>query len=150
MTRLKRLQTVEGVLGDKADRAARELGEVREQLRYEQERLEQLQQFRDEYQDRLSGSGATSMDAFRLRDFNAFLARIDAAMAQQREQVREVEQKVEHARRRWDHERSQAEAMGKVVARQQADEQRRVERREQSDNDELAQRLFTHNRRGRP
>ncbi len=149
MTRLKRLQTVEGVMGDKAERAAREFGRVQEQLQQEQQRLEQLQQFRAEYHGRLIGDASEPMDAFRLRDFNAFILRIDAAIEQQRGQIREVEQKLEHARAQWNEERTRADALGKVVDQERRTEARREQKREQSQADELAARMFAH-RRNRP
>ncbi|MDN3518284.1 flagellar export protein FliJ [Aquisalimonas lutea] len=149
MSRLKRLETVEGVMDDKAERAAREFGEAQQQLDNERQRLEQLQQFRAEYQGRLTGDGGATMDAFRLRDFNAFIARIDAAIEQQNEQIRAAERQFQRAREHWEHERTRAEAMGKVVARERDAEQRQERKREQTQADELAQRMFAHRNKGR-
>ena len=144
MSRLKRLETVEGVMGDKADRAAREFGRAQSQLQDEQKRLDQLRDFRADYQGRLTGSSEATMDAFRLQDFNAFLSRIDAAIDQQRQQVEEVERQLQLARQHWDEERGRADAMGKVVQQQRDTDNRREVKREQSQEDELAQRMFAH------
>ena len=55
--------------------------------------LEQLQSFRRDYQNQRTASGQVGIDAFRLRDYNAFIARIDTAVEQQSliEEVRREE-----------------------------------------------------------
>lgn len=144
MSRLKRLQTVEGVMDENADRAARDFARAQDALEHAEERLVQLQQFRADYHNRLADGQSETMDAFRLRDFNAFLVRIDGAIEQQRRQVEDVRGKVELARKKWNAERSRAEAMGKVVQQEYHAEQRVAARREQNEADELAQRMFVH------
>lgn len=144
MSRLKRLQTVEGVMDENAERAARAFGQAQAALEQAEQRLVQLQQFRADYHNRLAQGQGDTMDAFRLRDFNAFLVRIDGAIEQQHRQIEEARRQVEVARENWNTERSRAEAMGKVVQQEYRSEQRVAARREQNEADELAQRMFVH------
>lgn len=78
------------------------------------------------------------MDGFRLRDYNAFLARIDAAIRHQQEVIRQVEADTERLRLVWMEQLGRARAMDKVVERYRQEEQRADERRGQRQTDELA------------
>ncbi len=143
MSRLERLQTVEGVMGDRARDAARALAEAGARLATERERLAQLQRFRDDYRNQRDG-GQAAMDAFRLRDFNAFMSRLDDAVRQQEERIAELEQQERKARAHWEHEQRRADALGKLVGQECDQQAREIRRQEQSQADELAQRMFTH------
>lgn len=142
MSRLKRMQTVKGVFGEREERAARDLGEARRRLAEERQRLEQLQGFRDAYQGDAgarSNAGA-AMDAFRLRDFNSFLARLDSAISHQDGHLRDLEAHARRCEELWLGQRRRVEAVDKVVRGCQAQERQRDEDREQQASDEMAAR----------
>ncbi len=137
MNRSKRMQPVKRIAGDRADQAARLYAERRRQHEEQQQRLAQLEIFRGEYRDRLRGSGHAGMGAFQLRNYGAFMARIDVAVNQQKEAVRRAEQDAESSRLAWVQLLGRAQAIGKVIERAQVDERRTAERKQQRLNDEL-------------
>ena len=147
MTRSERMSTVHGFASEKANRIARDFAEARDDLELQKQRLEQLINFRQDYQSQLSDVGAKGMGAFRLRDYNAFISRIDAAIEEQRERVYRAEQYAETKRREWLAQQTHATAIEKVVDRYRDQERREVERQEQRDTDELAQQRHAHKRK---
>lgn len=142
MTRLKRLETVHTVLGDRADQAARALARSRERVEEETRRLEQLRRFRDDYRQEFAGSGQDVIDAFRLRDFNAFVARLDEAIARQQQHVDSVRREAEQVREHWQAQRRRADGMEKVVEGHREVHRRHEADVEQSRSDEIAMRRF--------
>ncbi|MCC5810641.1 MAG: flagellar export protein FliJ [Ectothiorhodospiraceae bacterium] len=142
MTRIKRMETVQGVLGNKADRAAREMARVGEQVQHERERLQQLEDFRNDYLNGAVNQEGVAMDAFRLRDFNAFIAKLDTAIGQQRKHLRELEQQLTACREQWQEEQRRADAVGKVVDGYRTEERRKDDQAEQRRSDELAMQRF--------
>lgn len=140
MTRSQRMQPVKRLAEDRADTAAKKLAAAQQRLSEQRLRLEQLQEFRAQYQQQRTRSGEAGIDGFRLRDYNAFVGRIDTALAEQQRAVAQLEREVEQNRRQWTEMLGKARAIDKVVVRYQEDERRIAERREQQKADALAQR----------
>lgn len=138
MTRLERLEAVHGHFGERVDKAARALARGRERLEEAEQRLLQLQQFRDDYHKGLVAEGQGAMSAFRLRDFNAFMARLDAGISQQQQHIAELGQECERLRQRWEAERQRAGALERVVDGHRAARERDEADAEQQFSDELA------------
>jgi flagellar FliJ protein len=142
MTRSQRMEPVKRLADDKADVAAKALAEAQRRLEEQQRRQEQLQEFRGQYQTQRARSGETGIDGFRLRDYNAFVGRIDEAIAQQRQAVAQAEAEVARLHQQWTELLGRARAIDKVVDRYQQDERRDQERRDQRQSDALAQARF--------
>lgn len=146
MTRSKRMQPIQRLAKDKERQAARKLGEAQRQLDLQRERLQQLLNYRDEYNGQLHRSGkGRSLNAFQFRDFNAFVSRIDTAIAQQQEAVTQWENHLRKVREQWQNEWQHAQAIEKAVDRIRGEERHEAERLDQKNTDELA-RLTTLNR----
>lgn len=139
MSRLKRLQPVKRLADDKADAAARELAAAQQRLGDQEQRLRQLQEFRAQYQRQRVDSGGSGMDGFRLRDFNAFIGRLDQAISHQQRLIAQSQMEVERLRRLWTEQLRHAKAIDKVVARCAEDERQAEERRAQREADAFAQ-----------
>lgn len=135
MTRSKRMEPVKKLADDKADAAAKALAEARRRLEEHVMRLNQLQEFRGQYQMQRTRSGESGIDGFRLRDYNAFVGRIDEAIAQQRQAVAQAEAEVERMRGQWTELLGRARAIDKVVDRYQQDERREDQRKAQRQSD---------------
>ncbi|MBA1146983.1 flagellar export protein FliJ [Ectothiorhodospiraceae bacterium WFHF3C12] len=140
MTRSKRLEPVQRIAEERSSEAGRAYGERQKFLQSQVQRLEQLEQFRDDYKHGRTAAGEAGMDAYRLRDYNAFIARIEQAIKQQRELVRNLESEVEQLRRGWMEQLSHSRALDSAVDRMRGQERRDRNKREQALLDELAQR----------
>jgi len=65
------------------DSATRKLGQLNKQQHDTQTKLEVLQQYRRDYQDRLQAASKQGMDPALLRNFQEFIYKLDAAIVQQ-------------------------------------------------------------------
>lgn len=138
MTRLDRLETVHGHFGERVDKAAQALARGRMRLEEAEQRLAQLQHFRDDYRKGLLAEGQGVMSAFRLRDFNAFMARLDTGISQQEQHIAELRQETERLRQRWETERQRADALERVVDGHRLARDRDEAEAEQQFSDELS------------
>lgn len=140
MSRSQRMEPIRQIAGDKADAAAKALAAVQQRLAEQRLRLQQLEEFRAQYQEQRMHSGEAGIDSFRLRDYNAFVGRIDTAVKQQQGEVKRIEAEAEQKRQQWIALFGKARALEKVVERYTDIEQQEAERREQQENDAFAQR----------
>ena len=140
MTRSKRMNPVVKVAESREQAAARILGEAQQQLTRQEQRLDELMAYRDQYSQQFQQSSGMGMGVARLQDYRVFLARLNEAIEQQKQVIVRCRQDCERQRCHWLSSRTRTQALGKVVERYQREERRAVERREQHDSDERAQR----------
>ncbi|EAR20654.1 flagellar export protein FliJ [Nitrococcus mobilis] len=140
MKRSKRMEPIHHLASARATELAQAYAAQRELLDQEGERMAQLRGFRREYEQKLTVSGGQGIDAYRLRDYNAFLARIDQAIGHQQQSLTHLAAEVEELRRTWLDQWGNARALEQLVARYRRTEQRADAVREQRLNDALAQR----------
>lgn len=101
-------------------------------------RLEELQGFKAEYQQRLTGTGSRGIDIHLLRDFHAFLMKMDGAIHQQANEVDKAHAHWLQAHHHWMQLRQKVKAYETLAQRHQAQELARQEKREQRLSDENA------------
>ena len=140
MKRSKRMEPIHRLANERASELARAYAAHRERLSQEAERIEQLRGFRREYAQKLAVSGGQGIDAYRLRDYNAFLGRIDQAICQQQQCLERLEAEVEEMRLSWLDQWGSAQALEQLVGRYRRAEQHADAVRDQRLNDALAQR----------
>ncbi|MFW5453659.1 flagellar export protein FliJ [Thioalkalivibrio sulfidiphilus] len=139
MTRSKRMQPVANVVHNRQQNAARVMGERQRALDDQQQRLQELNNYRDEYARRFE-DGGESMAGINMRDYRLFLSRLNEAIEEQARRVEQARAALEQSRGQWTATRVHSDAVNKVVERMQADERRDEDRREQKENDEFGQR----------
>jgi flagellar FliJ protein len=136
MTRSDRMQPIKE-MADARERDAGQLVAGAQRLLAEREQqLVQLRQYRADYANRAAREGA--VDAVRLQNYHAFIARLDDAIRQQQELVAAARQDVERVTSAWQERRVEAASLGKVVDRIAAAERKTADRREQRETDERA------------
>lgn len=101
-------------------------------------RLQDLEGYKQEYQQRLTGTGARGMDIHLLRDFHAFLAKMDAAIRQQSEEVDRAHAHWQQAHVNWLGLRQKVKAYETLAQRHHAQELAHQEKRDQRLTDENA------------
>ena len=121
--------------------AARLLGEAQTALTEAQQRLGELEGYREDYIKRFHVTGSVGMSAAQMLDYRAFLVKLDQAIAAQGGVVEQAVDLVERQRQEWFTQRGKVKMLDTVVARYQADEQRDADRKEQGDQDERAQQI---------
>jgi len=87
MSKKFNLQTLLNLAQMNNESATRKLGQLNKQQHDSETKLEVLLQYRKDYQDRLQASTLEGMDPALLRNFQEFIFKLDAAIAQQRHAV---------------------------------------------------------------
>lgn len=102
------------------------------------QRLQELQGYKSEYQVRLSGEGAAGMDIVMLRDFYAFLVKLDSAITHQESATSQAHAHWQDAHESWLSLRQKVKAYEALAARHAHQELQQQERRDQRITDENA------------
>jgi flagellar FliJ protein len=131
------MKPLTNVAGSRERTAARELGDYRRMLSAAESKLSELLTYREEYSRKLD-STAGGIDVQQMRDYRAFLTKLNDAIQHQQARVEKSRREYEHRRHLWFVARTKAMALGKVVERYQAQEKTSADRREQADSDERA------------
>lgn len=149
MTRSKRLQPVlHAVAHDERDCAVR-LAEAQRRARDAARRRDELVAYQAEYARGLSDRVAAGISARELRDYRAFLARLEEAVKAQGRLIAQAGREEELAHEAWRAAARRAKSIDQVVGRWQAEERAAAERREQVETDERALQMLRA-RSGRP
>jgi len=141
MKRSQRLEPVVKVAENREQQAARSLGDSQSALNQAQQRLDELNKYREEYIQRFHANGAMGMSAVQMGDYRLFLSNLARAIEQQVGLVQQATAVVEQQRQQWFTRRGKVKMLGSVVSRFQADEQRIADRKEQLEQDERAQQM---------
>ncbi|MBK5942817.1 MAG: flagellar export protein FliJ [Halorhodospira halophila] len=142
----ERLRPVERLTDQRKEQAASQLARAEGELRQGEARLEEILEMRQEYRRQLTQDNA--IEAARLRDFNAFLTRLDEAIVQQRQQIAQQQRRVTQLHKEWLRRWGEHRTIEKVVERRAEAEQAAAERRERQESDEVARMLYQAIQRG--
>jgi flagellar FliJ protein len=135
------LQPLHDLASDRLEAAERRLAQIKQRLQGEEQKLQQLRDFQDEYRRRLGLAVASGMDMTRVRDFHAFLSKIDTAIRQQKIEIARSQTEWEEGQRLWLEERRKLKTYDVLRARHVRAEQRREDQLEQKDLDEHARKI---------
>jgi flagellar FliJ protein len=102
------------------------------------QRLQELQGYKSEYQARLAGDGATGMEIKLLRDFYAFMVKLDGAITHQESEVVQAQAHWQSAHDNWLVLRQKVKAYETLAVRHFNQEVQRQEKRDQRLTDETA------------
>lgn len=122
-----------------AERLLRLLGRKEEAAR---RRLEEIQGYRREYQQRLTGAGGRGLSIHLLRDYLAFMAKVEQAIAHQTAELEQAQANWRAAQTKWLAQRRQVKAYEVLARRHLQQERRREEKQDQRATDETAARKF--------
>jgi flagellar FliJ protein len=100
-------------------------------------KLEELKHYRVEYQRRLSGNSQGGMDIMMLRDFHAFLAKLEQAIHHQGHEVEQQHNRWLSAHQNWLELRQKVKSYEVLEKRHVAAENLLQDRRDQKQSDEL-------------
>lgn len=142
MTRKKsdRWQAIRKIADQFEQRAARSLGQSQGNLTQQQQRLEELIRFRQEYNQQFLSTGAQGMDGATLQSFQRFLVQLDQAIAQQQQTVLAAERDCDSKRHTWQDKHKTTKIYDKTIERFVTQEQRTQSRKEQRESDDRVKR----------
>lgn len=136
------LQPLLEIMQERTDEATRRLGKLIAAERDARSRLQMLEQYREEYAARMAESRMQGMTPMALRNYQAFLARIDEAIQQQAAAVMQSEQQTAHGQEQWKAQNKQLKAVDTLATRHEARERAAEAKREQKLTDEFSSRRF--------
>ena len=141
MTRSKKLAPVVQHVEKNEEQALQAVAFSQRQLTLQQDRLQQLIEYKLEYAERHVNGSAQSYTAVQFQEFNRFLVQLDDTIERQKQVVSLAQHEVDVKRQKWKLTRTRSDAMHKVVGRLQDDEQKLVHKAEQKTMDELSLRF---------
>jgi flagellar FliJ protein len=136
------IKTLIGLAQDDVDVAAQRLGRVQRERNDVEAQLNSLIQYRDEYHARFTATAQSGMPAGNMRNFQAFIDTLDAAIDQQRKLLVTATARVEAAKPEWQRQKQKLGSFEVLQARGEAVEAKQTARREQRDADEHAARIL--------
>ena len=142
MTEQFPLQPLLDLANNRMDDAARRLGELIASDRAAEEKLSLLVEYRQEYQARFVETARNGIGPDAWRNYSAFLAKLDEAIAHQQSLVCESKRRVEQGQQEWVDQRNRVKAFDTLSQRHKANEVRSEARTEQRAQDEHAAQGF--------
>jgi len=136
------IKTLIGLAQDDVDAAAQRLGRAQREASEVQAQLDALVRYRDEYHARFNATAQSGMPAGNMRNFQAFIDTLDAAIDQQRKLLQAANARVEAAKPEWQRHKQKLGSYEVLQARGDAAEAQQLARREQRDADEHAARIL--------
>lgn len=141
MSRAKRIEPVQDMVDDAERRLALSVAGFEKRLKDAETKLQELQRYRLEYQQQFTRRAGLGMGATDLRDYQAFLARLDEAIRQQVSVVARAGADRDTEKGKWQQAAIKAKALDHVIDKWRTEERRIQDKREQRESDERGQRV---------
>jgi len=136
------LQPLLELMQTRTDEATRQLGKLIAAEQSQRSRLQMLEQYRDEYAQRLCEATMQGVTRLVLRNYQDFLARIDEAIEQQKIAVQNSEHSTKAGQDHWQAKNKQLKAIDTLSQRHDARERHRENKQEQKLQDEFSSRKY--------
>jgi len=137
------LQTLLELMQSRTDEATRKLGQLISAEQSQRSRLQMLEQYRDEYAQRLRDATLEGITRLILHNYQDFLARIDEAIEQQRLAVQNSELSTKAGQAQWSDQNKKLKAIDALSTRHDARERYRENKQEQKLLDEFSSRKYS-------
>ena len=137
------LQTLLELMQNRTDEASRKLGQLITAEQSQRSRLQMLEQYREEYAQRMREATAEGITRLILRNYQDFLARIDEAIEQQRQAVQHSELSTKAGQTEWRNQNTKLMAIDTLSSRHDARERYRENKQEQKILDEFSSRKYS-------
>lgn len=127
---------------NKTDDASRRLGQLQSLQTGARQKLALLQEYRQEYADKLQAQMRAGVPSARWRNFQHFIGSLEGAIEQQRAIADEADTRLAHGRTDWQQNKRRLSSFGTLAVRVRQQQARLLQQREQRDSDEHAARQF--------
>lgn len=136
------LQPLLELMQTRTDEATRRLGQLIAAEQSAKSRLQLLEQYREEYNQRFREATQGGMSPQAWRNFQDFMSRIDEAIAQQTRVVETAENHTASGQQQWREQNRKLKAIDTLSLRHQAAAIRAEGRQEQKQQDEYSNRRY--------
>jgi flagellar protein FliJ len=141
-----RLKVVQDLAVKASDDAALALGRLNAEVAKQEQKLEMLMQYREEYRGRVRGTVNRDMDTMAWMNLQQFIGKLDEAIEQQRGACAMAKEAMARGQGEWQEKQVKVKAFDKLEQRHHAVQAERVKKFEQRATDEFAAR--GHNTKG--
>lgn len=138
--RSRRFQPIQRLAKHSEDQAAQELGKAQQYLSDQEQRLQELTAYRDEYAQQFHITGQAGLDGRQLQSYQSFLNQLNSAIEQQKQQIFQAQEQCNSRRHDWRQQHTHTEVLESAVKRIKAQEQNVERRLEQRNSDETSAR----------
>ena len=146
MAQLSALDTLIELATKQTDDAARRLGKAMRAGDDAQQKLQLLQQYRDDYAARMQTNAMSGLSASGYRNFQHFLDKLDDAIASQQKIVQDAHMRVNNERGAWQDSERKRMSYDMLATRALNAQLLEQARREQKQTDEFAARKLLYKR----
>lgn len=136
------LQSLLELMQSKSDDATRKLGQLIAAEQSQRSRLEMLEQYREEYAQRLRDAISQGITQLSLRNYQNFLERIDDAITQQRQVVQNSEHSTKTGQEHWHKQNKRLKAINTLSVRHDMKVHELENKQEQKILDEFSSRRY--------
>ncbi len=143
MSRSGRLQIVEKLAKQREDQAAAALAQVRQQLEIEVQRLDELAQYRVEYQDYLMTAGSNGISIQQWRRTQGFIDQLGGLLERQQQTIYSWQQRESQVLDKWRELYQKRKNIGQFVEKLSIEEVIASDKQEQKQIDELVSQRFS-------
>lgn len=139
------LQPLINLAEDRSQAAAQTLARLKQAWQDAESKLQQLQGFLDEYNQRLQQQAQSGFSISQLRDFQAFILKLELAIRAQGEEVERCRMRWHQGQEEWQTREREVKAYQTLRQRHDAAERKSEERLDQRLQDEFARSLHRRN-----
>ena len=136
------LQPLLELMQTRTDEATRKLGHLIAAEQSAKSRLQMLEQYRTDYANQLRTVAERGLTRSTLKNYQDFLARIDEAITQQAQTVKQSEKSTAAGQEDWQNQNKRMKAIDTLSQRHEARERLREVKREQKIQDEFSARKY--------
>lgn len=127
---------------ERTDAATRQLGQLIAAEQNAKTRMQMLEQYRAEYAERLRNAIESGTTRQVLANYQDFLSRIDEAIQQQTQVIKQSANNTQRGQQHWQQQNSKLKAIDTLAVRHEKKEQKQLEKQEQKLLDEFSTRNF--------
>lgn len=136
------LQNLLELMQSRSDEATQKLGQLIAAEQSQRSRLEMLEQYREEYAQRLRDAISQGITQLSLLNYQSFLGRIDDAISQQRQVVENSERSTKTGQEHWHDQNKRLKAINTLSVRHDVKVREFENKQEQKILDEFSSRRF--------
>lgn len=132
----QRFKPVLRVAESRERKAAHQLGDSQRNVQEQEAKLDELRRYHREYLERFDTAARVGISAAQLREYQAFLAKLELAIKEQESVVQHSQNLCSAHRDEWQQKYIRTQALDKVVQRCKTQERNKRERKEQKEIDD--------------
>lgn len=142
MASLKQLGMIIKLRQDAEDKAAQMMQQARQALTSQEQQLQTLRQYRNDYLNKMSEQTQTGLTAQHYTYYQEFVTRLDDAVGRAEQHVAVAKQVWKQRQQAWQQARTETQGIQTLIAQENSRLQLAAQRREQKEMDEFTSAQF--------